>query len=92
LIIAILRNHDLNRATWEMSAMEGASTFAESQTLPDVDYAALATSLDLEAITVDKPDQVGPAWDLALATGPASWMSGPMRTCSNPAACDLRPG
>ena len=41
LIIAVLHNNDLNQVTWEMRAMEGAPKFAESQTLPDVDYAGL---------------------------------------------------
>ena len=67
LVIAILHNDDLNQVTWEMRAMEGAPKFAASQTLPDVDYAAFATSLGLHGINVDKPDQVGPAWDAALA-------------------------
>ena len=67
LIIAVLHNNDLNQVTWEMRAMEGAPKFTESQTLPDVDYAAFAASLGLQAITVDKPDQIGPAWDRALA-------------------------
>jgi len=67
LIIAILHNDDLNQVTWEMRAMEGAPKFAESQTLPDVDYAAFARSLGLGGINVDKPDEVGPAWDAALA-------------------------
>lgn len=68
LIIAVLHNNDLNQVTWEMRAMEGAPKFAESQTLPDVDYAGFAASLGLNAITVDKPEQVGPAWDAALAS------------------------
>ena len=67
LIIAILHNDDLNQVTWEMRAMEGAPKFTESQALPDVDYAAFAASLGLQAINVDKPDQLGPAWDGALA-------------------------
>jgi pyruvate dehydrogenase (quinone) len=50
-----------------MRAMEGAPKFAESQTLPSVDYAAFASSLGLEGIAVDKPDDIGPAWDRALA-------------------------
>ena len=66
LIIAVLHNDDLNQVTWEMRAMEGAPKFTESQTLPDVDYAAFAGRLGLQAITVDKPDQIGPAWDRAL--------------------------
>jgi pyruvate dehydrogenase (quinone) len=66
LIIAVLHNDDLNQVTWEMRAMEGAPKFTESQRLPDVDYAAFAASLGLQAITVDKPDQIGPAWERAL--------------------------
>jgi pyruvate dehydrogenase (quinone) len=68
LIVAVLHNDDLNQVTWEMRAMEGAPKFAESQTLPDVDYAAFATSLGLLGINVDKPGDVGPAWDRALAS------------------------
>jgi pyruvate dehydrogenase (quinone) len=67
LIIAVLHNDDLNQVTWEMRAMEGAPKFAESQTLPDVDYASFASSLGLLGIAVDKPGDVGPAWDRALA-------------------------
>jgi pyruvate dehydrogenase (quinone) len=63
----VLHNDDLNQVTWEMRAMEGAPKFTESQVLPDVDYAAFAASLGLLAINVDKPDEVGPAWDQALA-------------------------
>ena len=47
--------------------MEGAPKFTESQQLPDIDYAGFARSLGLNAITVDEPGQVGPAWDQALA-------------------------
>jgi pyruvate dehydrogenase (quinone) len=67
LIVAVLHNDDLNQVTWEMRAMEGAPKFTESQTLPDVDYAAFAGGLGLHAIHVDKPDEIGPAWDQALA-------------------------
>jgi len=48
--------------------MEGAPKFAESQTLPDVDFAAFARSLGLGGVNIDTPDAVGPAWDDALAT------------------------
>jgi pyruvate dehydrogenase (quinone) len=67
LVIAVLHNNDLNQVTWEMRAMEGAPKFAESQTLPDVDYAGFAAGLGLQAITVDKPDQIAGAWDRALS-------------------------
>jgi len=67
LIVAVLHNDDLNQVTWEMRAMEGAPKFTESQTLPSVDYAAFAESLGLRAIHVDKPAEIGPAWEAALA-------------------------
>jgi pyruvate dehydrogenase (quinone) len=67
LIVAVLHNDDLNQVTWEMRAMEGAPKFTESQVLPDVDYAAFATSLGLLGIHVGKPEDLGPAWDQALA-------------------------
>jgi pyruvate dehydrogenase (quinone) len=67
LVVAVLHNNDLNQVTWEMRAMEGSPKFAESQTLPDVDYAAFATSLGLQAITVTDPDELGSAWDRAFA-------------------------
>jgi pyruvate dehydrogenase (quinone) len=69
LIIAVLHNNDLNQVTWELRAMGGAPKFEESQTLPDVSYAAFARSIGLEGIEVEKPDAIGAAWDHALAAG-----------------------
>ncbi|MBV9595187.1 MAG: thiamine pyrophosphate-requiring protein [Actinobacteria bacterium] len=67
LIVAVLHNDDLNQVTWEMRAMEGAPKFAESQTLPDVDYAAFARGLGLNGINIEQTDALGSAWDKALA-------------------------
>jgi pyruvate dehydrogenase (quinone) len=67
LIVAVLHNDDLNQVTWEMRAMAGSPKFVDSQSLPDVDYAGFAAGLGLNGIAVDKPDQVGPAWERALA-------------------------
>ena len=62
--------------------MEGAPKFAESQTLPSVDYASWAASLGLQAIAVDKPGEIGPAWDRRWArTGRRCWMCAATRTC-----------
>ncbi|MBT8159796.1 MULTISPECIES: thiamine pyrophosphate-requiring protein [Arthrobacter] len=69
LIVAILHNDDLNQVTWEMRAMGGVPAFLESQALPDVDYAAFASSLGLQGISVASPDELGPAWEKALAAG-----------------------
>jgi len=41
----VLHNNDLNQVTWELRAMQGTPKFAESQTLPTVDFAAFAASL-----------------------------------------------
>lgn len=67
LTVAVLHNNDLNQVTWEMRAMSGAPKFTESQSLPDVDYAAFAASLGLQGITVDDPDALAGAWERALS-------------------------
>jgi pyruvate dehydrogenase (quinone) len=67
LIVAILHNNDLNQVTWEMRAMAGAPKFTESQTLPDVDYAAFAAGLGLHARTLTDPGEIAGAWEKALA-------------------------
>ncbi len=67
LVVAVLHNNDLNQVTWEMRAMAGSPKFTESQTLPDVDYAAFASSLELQGVAVDKPDDLRPAWVNALS-------------------------
>ena len=67
LVIAILHNNDLNQVTWEMRAMTNSPKFTESQNLPEVDYAAFAATLGLQAISVDDPTQLASAWDRALS-------------------------
>ncbi len=66
-VVMVLHNNDLNQVTWELRAMGGTPKFVESQALPDVSYADFARGIGFEALTVDQPDQVGPAWDRALA-------------------------
>jgi pyruvate dehydrogenase (quinone) len=67
LVVCVFHNNDLNQVTWELRAMGGSPKFDESQSLPDVSYADFARSLGFEAITVDAPDQLGPAWDQVLS-------------------------
>jgi pyruvate dehydrogenase (quinone) len=67
LFVLVLNNRDLNQVTWEQRAMEGDPKFAGSQELPDFPYASYAELLGLKGIRVDSPDQVGAAWDEALA-------------------------
>jgi pyruvate dehydrogenase (quinone) len=66
LVVAVLHNNDLNQVTWELRAMGGSPEFLPSQQLPDFPYAGYARSLGLHAITVEKPEQVAPAWDEAM--------------------------
>jgi pyruvate dehydrogenase (quinone) len=68
LVILVLNNRDLNQVTWEQRAMEGDPKFEGSQDLPDFPYARYAEMLGLRGIRVDSPEQVGPAWDEALAS------------------------
>lgn len=67
LIVAILHNNDLNQVTWEMRAMAGSPKFAESQNLPDVDFAAFAASLGLNASSVKDPEELADVWRDALS-------------------------
>ena len=67
LIVAVLHNNDLNQVTWEMRAMAGSPKFAESQTLPDVDFAGFAASLGFNASTIKDPDELADTWRVALA-------------------------
>ncbi|TVT50598.1 thiamine pyrophosphate-requiring protein [Amycolatopsis rhizosphaerae] len=67
LIVCVFHNNDLNQVTWELRAMGGAPKFVESQAIPEVSYADFARSLGFEAIAVDRPDELGAAWDRVLA-------------------------
>ncbi len=67
LIVMVLKNGDLNQVTWEQRAMAGDPKFAASQDLPIVPFAAFAELIGLRGISVETPEDVGPAWDAALA-------------------------
>ena len=67
LVVAVLHNNDLNQVTWELRAMGGTPKLVESQSLPEMSYADFARSIGLHAITVEDPEQIGDAWDRALA-------------------------
>jgi pyruvate dehydrogenase (quinone) len=68
LIIAVLNNRDLNQVTWEQRVMGGDPKWESSQNLPDFPYAVYADMIGLKGIRVDKPDQIGPAWEDALSS------------------------
>ena len=66
-IVIVLHNNDLNQVTWEQRVMAGDPKLEASQILPDFDYARYAEGLGLKGIRVERPDDVAPAWDEALA-------------------------
>jgi pyruvate dehydrogenase (quinone) len=67
-IFCVFNNQDLNQVTWEQRAMAGDPKFPGSQVIPDVPYAKYAEILGLRGIYCDKPDEVGSAWEQALAS------------------------
>jgi pyruvate dehydrogenase (quinone) len=66
LVVLVLNNRDLNLVTWEQRALSGDPKFRASQELPDVDYAGFAGSLGLLGVRVDRPEDIGAAWDRVL--------------------------
>jgi len=67
LIVMVLNNRDLNQVTWEQRVFQGDPKFEASQDVPDFPYAGYARSLGLDGIRVARPEDVGRAWDQALA-------------------------
>ncbi|MFL5272881.1 MAG: thiamine pyrophosphate-dependent enzyme, partial [Anaeromyxobacteraceae bacterium] len=69
LVALVLNNQDLNQVTWEQRVMVGDPKLEASQDIPDFPYASYAESLGLKGIRVDRPEQIGPAWDAAFSAG-----------------------
>jgi pyruvate dehydrogenase (quinone) len=69
LVVCMLNNHDLNQVTWEQRVMSGDPKLDASQVLPDFDYAGYARLIGLHAARVDRPEDIGAAWDDALGAG-----------------------
>ncbi|SOD41741.1 thiamine pyrophosphate-requiring protein [Nitrosovibrio sp. Nv4] len=67
LIVMVLNNRDLNMVTWEQRATEGDPKFNEAQDVPDLPYADYAKLIGLHGIRVDRPEDLGSAWDFALS-------------------------
>jgi pyruvate dehydrogenase (quinone) len=68
LIVLVLNNQDLNQVTWEQRVLAGDPKLQASQNIPDFPYARYAELLGFKGIRVDDPNDVGPAWDEALAS------------------------
>jgi pyruvate dehydrogenase (quinone) len=67
LVILVLNNRDLNYVSWEQRSMVGDVRFAATQGLPDVPYSQWAKLLGLHGIRVERPEDIGPAWEEALS-------------------------
>jgi pyruvate dehydrogenase (quinone) len=67
-IVMVLNNRDLNMVTWEQRIMAGDVKFQASQDLPDFPYAKFAEDCGLRGIRVEKPEDVGRAWEQALSS------------------------
>jgi pyruvate dehydrogenase (quinone) len=66
-VVCVFNNEDLNQVTWEQRVMNGDPKFDASQQLPNVPYHKFAELIGLKGIYVDDPEQLGAAWDEALA-------------------------
>ncbi|WP_151632055.1 thiamine pyrophosphate-requiring protein [Noviherbaspirillum aerium] len=67
LVVMVLNNRDLNFVSWEQRGQQSDPKYAPSQDLPDFAYADFARMLGLHGLRVESADQVGAAWDQALA-------------------------
>lgn len=67
LITCVFNNEDLNEVTWEQRVMNGNPRYDASQDIPDVRYSKFAELIGLKGIFVDNPDDLGSAWEAALA-------------------------
>ena len=68
LVVIVLNNRDLNQVTWEQRVLAGDPKTPATQDLPDFPYARYAELLGLKGIRVERPDQVAPGLDEALAS------------------------
>lgn len=66
-VLAVFNNQDLNQVTWEQRVMEGDPKFEASQNIPDVPYHTFANSIGLLGLLIEREEDVGPAWEQALA-------------------------
>jgi pyruvate dehydrogenase (quinone) len=71
LIFVVLTNFDLNQVSFEQRALSGDPKNPETQTIPYLPAAEYAKMLGFEGIRIEKPKDVGPAWERAFsANGP----------------------
>ncbi len=69
LVFCVFNNQDLNQVTWEQRVLSGDPKYPGTQWIPDFPYARYAELVGFEGIYCEDGDQVGSAWDQALAAG-----------------------
>ena len=67
LIVMVLNNRDLNQVTWEERVQLGVGKTESTQSIPDFAYDKYADLLGLKGMVVRDPEQLGAAWEEALA-------------------------
>lgn len=67
LVIMVLNNRELAYVTWEERIQAGDPKWPTSQDLPDLPYGEFAKLMGLGGRRVEDPEQIGAAWDEALA-------------------------
>jgi len=67
LVFCVFNNQDLNQVTWEQRVLSGDPKYPGTQWIPDFPYARYAELVGFEGIYCEDGDEVGSAWDQALA-------------------------
>ncbi len=67
LIFCVFNNQDLNQVTWEQRVLAGDPKFPGTQWIPDFPYHQYAELAGFKGIYCDDGDQMGAAWEEALA-------------------------
>ncbi|HEU4561285.1 MAG TPA: thiamine pyrophosphate-requiring protein [Longimicrobium sp.] len=67
LVVIVFNNRDLAYVSWEQRVMDGFPKFPATQDVPDLPYASFAELLGLRGVRVEKPEDVIPAIEAALA-------------------------
>jgi pyruvate dehydrogenase (quinone) len=87
LVFVVLVNDDLNQVSMEQRVLSGDPKNPDTQSLPYLPAADYAKLLGFEGIKVERPEDVGPAWDRALsADGPVL-----LEFCTDPSVAALPP-
>jgi pyruvate dehydrogenase (quinone) len=69
LVFCVFNNQDLNQVTWEQRVLSGDPKYPATQWIPNFPYAQYAELLGFEGIYCEDGEQVGSAWERALAAG-----------------------